>query len=161
MLHSSHLIHNVYSYESLERVTVSTRPVTFTDLRIALSAARGIGLARNIPLIGVPSLLALSLSAPAGKPVTVLLDARRGEAYFQIFAGPGDPRGAVQLLAMAEAQAAVAPDATLLQSPFLDIALLARFGAAADPAQFPPEAAYVREADAKPQTAARIPRFSS
>ena len=146
-------------YAALERVAVSTGPGSFTGLRIGLAAARGIGLARGIPVVGVPSLLALSLAAPADKPVAVLLDARRGEAYFQLFSGPGTPRGAAQLLPMAEAQTAVPADTTLLQSPFVDIALLARFAAAADPAAFPPEAAYVREADAKPQSAARIARL--
>ena len=73
----------------LARIAVTTGPGSFTGLRIGLSAARGIGLARAIPVVGVPSLLAISLSAPAGKPVSVLLDARRGEAYFQSFSAPG------------------------------------------------------------------------
>ncbi|MDB5623404.1 MAG: tsaB [Devosia sp.] len=149
---------NGLRYGALERVAVSTGPGSFTGLRIGLSAARGIGLARAFPVIGVPSLLALSLSAPPGKPAAVLVDARRGEAYFQQFTAPGIPAGPALLLPMSDAQAAVPPDATLLVSPFVDIALLARFGAAADPGAFPPEAAYVREADAKPQSAARIAR---
>ncbi|MDB5536104.1 MAG: tsaB, partial [Devosia sp.] len=45
-------------------------------------------------------------------------------------------------------------------SPFVDIALVARYGAAADPALHPPEPDYVRDADAKPQSAARIARLT-
>ena len=45
-----------------------------------------------------------------------------------------------------------------LTSPFCDIARLARFAAAVDPALYPPHALYVRGADAKPQDKARIAR---
>ena len=147
---------NGVGYPDLTRVVTTTGPGSFTGLRIGLSAARGIGLARAIPVIGVPSLLALSLSVDG--PSTVLLDARRDEAYFQIFAGPGVAVTPPDLLPMALAQAAMPPDTTLIASPFVDIALVARYGATADPATHAPEAAYVRDADAKPQTAGRVER---
>ncbi|MGV8856087.1 MAG: tRNA (adenosine(37)-N6)-threonylcarbamoyltransferase complex dimerization subunit type 1 TsaB [Devosia sp.] len=146
-------------YPDLSRVVTTTGPGSFTGLRIGLSAARGIGLARNIPVIGVPSLLALSLSV-AG-PSTVLLDARRGEAYFQIFAAAGMALTPPDLLPMALAQAATPPDTTLISAPFVDIALLARYGAEANPATHLPEASYVRDADAKPQAAGRVERMTS
>lgn len=147
---------NGLGYEDLQRIVTTTGPGSFTGLRIGLSAARGIGLARGIPVIGVSSLVALSLGA--GGPVTVLLDARRGEAYFQTFAGPGQPSTQGDLLPMAIAQAAIVPGTTLVTSPFIDIAALARYGAVLDPADHPPEPNYIRDADAKPQTAARIER---
>ena len=148
---------NGVGYPDLTRVVTTTGPGSFTGLRIGLSAARGLALARSIPVIGVPSLLALSLTVPG--PSTVLLDARRGEAYFQSFAGAAEPTSAPMLLAMEAAQEAIVPGSTLIQSPFVDIALVARYGAIADPAAHPPEASYVRDADAKPQTAARIQRL--
>ena len=150
------LARNGVGYPDLSRVVTTTGPGSFTGLRIGLSAARGIGLARAIPVIGVPSLLALSLDVEG--PSTVLLDARRDEAYFQIFAGPGLAVTPPDLLPMALAQAATPPDTTLISSPFVDIALLARYGAVADPATHAPEAAYIRDADAKPQTAGRVQR---
>src|SRR5690606_21758356 len=82
------LARNDLAYENIERVAVTTGPGSFTGLRIGLSAARGLGLARKVPVLGIPSLLAISLAAPSG-PVAVLLDARRGEAYFETFPGPG------------------------------------------------------------------------
>ena len=153
LLERNHLV-----YDNLTHIAVTTGPGSFTGLRIGLSAARGLGLALDIPVIGVPSLLAISLAAPAGHPVAVLLDARRDEAYFQNFAAPGEELGEPLILPMAEARTRVASGATLVESPFPDIGLLARFAATADPADFPPEAAYIRDADAKPQDKARVAR---
>ncbi|WP_224704823.1 tRNA (adenosine(37)-N6)-threonylcarbamoyltransferase complex dimerization subunit type 1 TsaB [Devosia aquimaris] len=150
------LARNSLTYADLTRVVTTTGPGSFTGLRIGLSAARGIGLARGIPVIGVPSLLALSLAVPGAS--TVLLDARRGEAYFQIFAGPAQPLTEADIVPLVLAQAAVPPGTVVIGEPFVDIALVARHGATADPATHPPEAAYVREADAKPQTAGRVER---
>ena len=154
------LARNNLTYPDLARVAVTTGPGSFTGLRIGLSAARGIGLARGIPVIGVPSLLAISLAAPAGTAVTVLLDARREEAYLQSFSAPGLPAGAAQILPMAAARAAILAGSTLIESPFVDIGHVAGYGASADPLTHAPEAAYVRDADAKPQTAARIARIT-
>jgi tRNA threonylcarbamoyl adenosine modification protein YeaZ len=152
------LARNALGYADLARVAVTTGPGSFTGLRIGLSAARGIALARNIPAVGIPSLLALSLSASG--PSTVLLDARRDEAYFQMFVGPGQPISKADIVPMVIAQAAIVPGTTLISSPFVDIALVAAYGAAVDPALHPPEPDYVRDADAKPQSAARIARLT-
>lgn len=146
-------------YADLTRVAVTTGPGSFTGLRIGLSAARGLGLALNIPVLGVPSLLALSLAARC-TPVAVLLDARRGEAYFESFSGPGIPVGPSALLPMEEARARVPAGADLITSAFVDIAALARFAATADPVLYPPEAAYIRDADAKPQEKFRVARLA-
>ena len=143
------------TYKDLTRIAVTTGPGSFTGLRIGLSAARGLGLALNIPVVGVPSLFALSLAAQC-EPVAVLLDAKRGEAYFQTFSGPGIPIGNAALLPMDEARRLVPSNAAIITSPLVDIAALARFAATADPADYPPEAAYIRDADAKPQEKFRI-----
>lgn len=153
------LSRNGLAYADLQRVITTTGPGSFTGLRIGLSAARGIGLAREIPVVGLSSLVALSLSAQG--PVTVLLDARRGEAYLQTFSGPGAALTPGALLPMETARASILPGSTLLESTFVDIALVARHGARLDPAHNPPEPNYIRDADAKPQTAARIERLGS
>jgi tRNA threonylcarbamoyladenosine biosynthesis protein TsaB len=145
------------AYADLTRIAVTTGPGSFTGLRIGLSAARGLGLALGIPVLGLPSLLALSLTAQC-RPVAVLLDARRDEAYFQSFSGPGIAIGQPALLPMAEARARVPQGAELLTDPYVDIAALARFAVTADPALYLPEAAYIRDADAKPQEKFRVAR---
>ncbi len=150
------LVRNGVTHADIARIAVTTGPGSFTGLRIGLSAARGLGVARKIPVLGIPSLLGISLAAEG--PVSVLLDARRDEAYFEAFSGPGAPLSGPRLLSMAEAEAAIVPGSTLITSPFVDIGRCAQFAAMADPEAFPPHAAYVRDADAKPQNAARIPR---
>ncbi len=151
---------NAARYADLDRLAVTTGPGSFTGVRIGLSAARGLGLALGIPVVGVPTLLALSLAA-ACDPVAVALDARRGEAYAQVFSGPGIPAGEPHLVPIDEARRLVPPGGTLLTGPAPDMARLAAFAAAADPARFPPEAAYIREADAKPQEKFRVARAES
>jgi tRNA threonylcarbamoyladenosine biosynthesis protein TsaB len=153
------LARNGLGHPDIARIAVTTGPGSFTGLRIGLSAARGLGVARKKPVLGIPNLLALSLSASAG-PVAVLLDARRGEAYFELFETPGVSLNGPRLLPMEQALAAVPEGAVLIQSPFIDIAAMTRFAAGADPLAFPPHATYVRDADAKPQDAARIPRLA-
>jgi len=150
------MVRSGITHTDLTRVAVTTGPGSFTGVRIGLSAARGLGLALGVPVIGVPTLFAISLAAEC-QPVAVLLDARRDEAYFQAFSGPGLPIGAAALLPMAEARQRIAPGMQpVAGAP--NIVRLARFAATADPAAFPPDAAYIRDADAKPQTRFTVAR---
>jgi len=143
-----------FAYGDRERIAVTTGPGSFTGLRIGLSAARGLGLALDIPVIGIPSLLALSLSRPG--PSDVIVDARRGEAYRQSFSAPGVPDGEPELVDLQQSLQTASREHT--DDPMINIAAMARFATAADPARFPPDPAYIRPADAKPQENARVAR---
>jgi tRNA threonylcarbamoyladenosine biosynthesis protein TsaB len=142
---------NGTTYADLTRIAVTTGPGSFTGLRIGLAASRGLGLALEIPVIGVPTLFAISLDGPA-KIFTVALDARRGEAYLQSFSAPGTPADEARLVAIGGIGGPAITDA---QVP---IEALARFAASADPSMFPPDPAYLRDADAKPQEKFRVAR---
>jgi tRNA threonylcarbamoyladenosine biosynthesis protein TsaB len=154
------LARNGLTYGDLKCIAVTTGPGSFTGLRIGISAARGLGLALSVPVIGVPSLLGLSLAATRRNAV-VLLDARRDEAYFQAFDGPATPISEPMLLPMSEAQSRVPEGAEVLTTPFVDIAALAQLATSLDPSAYPPEASYIRDADAKPQTKFRIERLGA
>jgi tRNA threonylcarbamoyl adenosine modification protein YeaZ len=145
-------------YPDLERIAVTSGPGSFTGLRIGLSAARGLALALKIPVLGIPSLQAISLSGKPHTPLVVLLDARRGEAYFQHFFAPGQPIDGPLLLPTERAWKRVPEGLRPIESPFCDIAALASYAAGLTPSHFPPNPVYVRGADAKPQDKARIAR---
>ncbi|MEO6394492.1 MAG: tRNA (adenosine(37)-N6)-threonylcarbamoyltransferase complex dimerization subunit type 1 TsaB [Devosia sp.] len=148
------------TYADLRRIAVTTGPGSFTGLRIGLSAARGLGLALGIPVVGIGSLQAISLSAPSLIPLAVLLDARRDESYFERFLAPGVPVDGPVLLPTATALGRVPQGTAPLTDPFPDIGALARFARNLDPALFPPEPNYIRDADAKPQDKFRVARLS-
>ncbi|MGN6030392.1 MAG: tRNA (adenosine(37)-N6)-threonylcarbamoyltransferase complex dimerization subunit type 1 TsaB [Thermomicrobiales bacterium] len=67
------------SIEELGAVAVAIGPGTFTGLRVGLSIAKGLVLARDIALIGVPTLaIAAAPFVQAGVPVLAVLPAGRG-----------------------------------------------------------------------------------
>ena len=146
------LARNATSYGDLTRIAVTTGPGSFTGLRIGLSAARGLGLALGIPVIGVPTLTAISLAGPE-TAFTICLDARRGEAYVQSFNGAGAPEDEARLLPLAEV---LTP--TVLTDPQVPIEDLARFASTVAAEKFPPDPTYIRGADAKPQEKFRVAR---
>jgi tRNA threonylcarbamoyladenosine biosynthesis protein TsaB len=75
-------------YDDLGALAVNHGPGSFTGLRIAVAAARGLALATDLGVIPVGSLEALACGLPPGAGlVLAALDARRGEVYSQCF-GP-------------------------------------------------------------------------
>jgi tRNA threonylcarbamoyladenosine biosynthesis protein TsaB len=63
----------------LKVLAVALGPGSFTGLRIGLALAKGIALARHLPLIGIPTLDALAASQPVRDlPLVAILHAGRG-----------------------------------------------------------------------------------
>jgi len=75
----------------LDAIAVGRGPGAFTGVRLAISAAQGIALALDLPVIAVSSLAALALDAPADDaPVLAVIDARMGEIYAGTFRRSAD-----------------------------------------------------------------------
>ena len=69
--------------ESLIGVAVATGPGSFTSLRIGLAAVKGMALALNIPVVGVPSLNVIAAAQPLDdRPMLAVLQAGRTRLAF-------------------------------------------------------------------------------
>lgn len=173
-------------FAALDRVAVTIGPGSFTGLRVGIAAARGIGLAVGIPVVGVSTLAALLaplvITPDARQPVlAAAIDARHGAIYFQAMAPGGrvivparhiSIRDAARLLGtgavtlggpaaplVADEVRAIGLDVLLGEvAPAPDIRWVARLGFAADPFTALPKPLYLRGADAKPQDKAHLPR---
>ena len=100
-------------YEALGALAVGHGPGSFTGIRSAVAAARGLALAAALPVLAVGSLEALAAAVPDAEGTLVAaIDARRGEVYVQIFDAGRRARGAPAVLTPAEAVAGL-PDGPL------------------------------------------------
>lgn len=159
------------------RFVATTGPGSFTGLRVAISAARAMALATGGDAVGISTLAALSEPYLAvAEPLAVLaaIDARHGHVYAaftahdrSVIAAPAYlAAGEAALLASGQPVALVGPGADAVLGtwpsgasapvildarPAPDIDVLARLGAAADPALFPCRPLYLKAVDARPQ----------
>jgi tRNA threonylcarbamoyladenosine biosynthesis protein TsaB len=170
------------AFADLERIVVTTGPGSFTGLRVGIAAARGLGVATNIPVVGVTTLSAYAapyLAADDQIPVVVAIDARHQNVYLQAFGTGGRTLIAPRLAPLQDAirAASDAParivgsaanavaDGLSRTAPVTvdpreapDIGWVAQIGAAVSEAQAPPQPQYLRAPDALPQYAASLPR---
>jgi tRNA threonylcarbamoyladenosine biosynthesis protein TsaB len=170
------------AFAALDRVAVTVGPGSYTGLRVGIAAARAIGLASGIPVVGVTTLSALLASLVANdnrRLLAAAITARPGQVYFQAIAPGGQSMVAPSLLSTREAARAlgagpvtiigsggpaVAADAAGIDiglhdaRPAPDIAWVARLGLVADPAQAPPKPLYLSGHNARPQDEARLAR---
>jgi tRNA threonylcarbamoyladenosine biosynthesis protein TsaB len=163
-------------FETLGRIAVTVGPGSFTGLRVGISAAKGMAIGLNIPVVGVSVLSALAapeLSKRENQTIVSAIDARHGNVYAQIMDPTGKTTfgptriGTEELVAMlpeeqvklvgsgapmlALAAAGQGRMTHLVQATMApDILWVARLGALANPEDAPPVPYYLREADAKP-----------
>ena len=171
-----------HGYGSLDLICVGIGPGGYTGLRIALAAARGLGLATGLPMLGIanPAVherMARTLGAEG--MVAVVLETRRTDFFVQLFDVDGTAAGApavlsaqqtAELLVRTEASLTIAGDAvarfagsvperpdnwTLLAPQHADAGVLAELGAAraAQASRTPPQPLYLRAPDTSPPAA--------
>jgi tRNA threonylcarbamoyladenosine biosynthesis protein TsaB len=164
------------AFTALDRIAVTTGPGSFTGLRVGLSAARGIALAAEKPVVGLTTLAAYAAPVVAENgehPILSAIDARHDHIYFQVVSGDGNPLVKPKVAPIAEALEAASLGALHLvgnaaqilaarwpadatppfrvdTQPAPDITWVAWVGAAIDPRYAPPRPFYLRAPDAKP-----------
>ena len=164
------------AFAALDRIAVTTGPGSFTGLRVGLSAARGIALAANKPVVGVTTLTAYAaplVSQNGEHPVISAIDARHDHVYLQVVSGNGSSLIRPGLASIEEAldaarfgsphlvgnaariladrwPAEAPPPFKVDPQPAPDIAWVAWLGAAVSPNTAPARPFYLRAPDAKP-----------
>jgi tRNA threonylcarbamoyladenosine biosynthesis protein TsaB len=74
--------------QELDALAVSIGPGSYTGLRIGLAAAKGFCYALNVPLIAIPTLSQLAVTASLSHPDRIyipMMDARRDEVYMAVY----------------------------------------------------------------------------
>ena len=163
-------------FAAFDRIAVTTGPGSFTGLRVGLSAARGIALAANKPVVGLPTLTAYAapiVSQNGEHPVISAIDARHDHVYLQAVSGNGGSLIRPRLASIEEALGAARfgapylvgnaakiladrwpaqalPPVKVDPQPAPDIAWVAWLGAAVSPNTAPARPFYLRAPDAKP-----------
>jgi len=174
-------------FADLRVIAVTRGPGSFTGVRVGVAAARGLALATDKPIIAATSLEAIAhaagnrLSADQLRgPLTVAMDARRGQLYCQQFARgravsdaqvmspedcaatlPHEASIAVGSGARLLAEAAGAAHHVVALEPDLlpDAADLAAICAEKAPESAPLTPLYLRAPDAKPQDGFAVARL--
>ncbi|MEJ2262681.1 MAG: tRNA (adenosine(37)-N6)-threonylcarbamoyltransferase complex dimerization subunit type 1 TsaB [Anaerolineales bacterium] len=96
------LAHSGLKVSDLSALAVATGPGSFTGLRIGMALAKGISLARHLPLIGVPTLDVLASAQPVmDLPLIAALRAGRGRlaaGRYRSASGSWEAAGEAELL---------------------------------------------------------------
>ncbi len=171
-------------FAALDRVAVTVGPGSFTGIRVGIAAARAIGLARKIPVVGVSTLAAFAapvISEGGADVVASAVDARHGSVYVQAFSRDGrsviGPRamtireairslgaGPVKLVGNAAPLMAIEAWSTGMSAeiinddPAPEIGFVARLGYLAAPEFAPAKPLYIKAPDAKILTGRRTLR---
>lgn len=165
-----------FNFEDLSAFAVTVGPGTFTGLRVGLATARGFAVAMGKPCLGVTSLEAIAFpvrgEVKKGELIAACFDARRNEAYLQLFTSDLSPYMAPALISLDE-MGGLLPDVNIVAvgtgaslileraasareaaaSPLPDARSVAAIAASRNAEDaLPPNPLYLRAPDAKVQT---------
>jgi len=83
--------------EAIDAIGVAIGPGSFTSLRVGLALAKGLAMARHIPLVGIPTLDILAAGIPVvDMPLAAVLQAGRGRlavGWYHAISGSWHPDG--------------------------------------------------------------------
>jgi tRNA threonylcarbamoyladenosine biosynthesis protein TsaB len=71
--------------DSIELFSVCVGPGRFTGLRVGIAAVKGLAMATERPIVGSTSLEAIAFAAGPSLPVLAMINAHRGDVYWQLF----------------------------------------------------------------------------
>jgi tRNA threonylcarbamoyl adenosine modification protein YeaZ len=175
-------------FAKLDLIAATLGPGSFTGVRIAIAAARGLALVSGTKLWGTDSLTVMANAALAsgavetgGKPFAVAVDARAAMLYFGLYTAAGDKLDGPVLIAAGDAVALLPEDVAVsvgsgaealaaaalqrgrkLQAklPELEPGAVALATLAQDAGETLPalRPLYLRPPDAKPQASAAVAR---
>ncbi|MDZ7823994.1 MAG: tRNA (adenosine(37)-N6)-threonylcarbamoyltransferase complex dimerization subunit type 1 TsaB [Ahrensia sp.] len=87
---------------AIDKVAVNIGPGSFTGIRVGVAAARGFGVALNIPVVGVTAFEVISAEVQKAKkvigPYAVALNGGRGQAFVQRYAQNGLANGMPEIV---------------------------------------------------------------
>lgn len=158
--------------DEIHRIAVTTGPGTFTGIRIGLAFAQGLARSCCIPVVGIDCLSAIAANETAKAPLLVASKAGNGQVYTAILGETREVIKPPRIATPAEAARSIPPDcivmgtgaeAVIAASSQHDFSLskaqnypiAARFARLTErlPTDEPLRPLYLRQPDAKPQTA--------
>lgn len=163
-------------FAAIERVAVTTGPGSFTGIRVGVAAAKAIGIARGVEVVGVSTLSAFAapLLGREDTYVACAIDARHGNVFFECFDNSGAVIHEANVLTIRDAAAMLGAKPAILAgtgatlvaieawsrggkaevagevvSPAIEF--VARLGAIAEVDESPPQPFYLKAADVTPK----------
>lgn len=158
------------------RIAVVIGPGSFTGIRVGVAAARGFALSLGVEAVGVTTLETVAAAYHEevdNKPLAVVFDAKRDEAYFQLFNALGEEVSTPELLnidvirqrlngfegdVIGSGRAVLMSEGASIEKDRFPIAVVAKIASLKADGCAKPKPLYLRSPDAKPQTGFALER---
>ncbi|MDX2143792.1 MAG: tRNA (adenosine(37)-N6)-threonylcarbamoyltransferase complex dimerization subunit type 1 TsaB [Rhodospirillaceae bacterium] len=93
------------TYAALDRIAVCVGPGSFTGVRVGIATARGLGLAADVPVIGVSATEIFAAMVHAGerrsdRKILAAVDSKRGDVFAQLFDADAQALNKIEVVAL-------------------------------------------------------------